>query len=225
METLKTLTLLAWMVTQSALAQTTNEQPPVALLPSDNKVEVKIDAMTGDAAKVATPAPNANQSALEASQPSSPKPSAPWNEYAKIENMAQNGQANEALALLETRLKDAPDDAKASYLKGLILMQLGRREQAEEWFLGMRKNFPNLPQPYNALAVIYQAQGKLIEAELILRELSQAHPEQKNVHRNRGEIYLQLAQSAFEKANQQNPEDAMIKTRLEQLKPLLSPQK
>ena len=187
-------------LTQSALADT---PPPVALLSPANQ-----------AAESALPMPSQAPSNHEAVP-------AVWNDYAKVENMAKNGQATEALALLETRLTQAPNDAKASYLKGLILMQLGRRENAEAWFLGMRQQFPKLPQPYNALAVIYQAQGKLIEAELILRELSQAHPEQKNVHRNRGEIYLQLAQSAFEKAHQQNPDDAMINKRLEALSKLL----
>ncbi|MDO4434899.1 MAG: tetratricopeptide repeat protein [Cardiobacteriaceae bacterium] len=199
MEKLIFPTLFAFL-TQSALADT---PPPVALLSPANQ-----------APESALPMPSQAPSNHEAVP-------AVWNDYAKVESMAQNGQATEALALLETRLTQAPNDAKASYLKGLILMQLGRRENAEAWFLSMRQQFPKLPQPYNALAVIYQAQGKLIEAELILRELSQAHPEQKNVHRNRGEIYLQLAQSAFEKAHQQNPDDAMINERLEALSKLL----
>ena len=136
---------------------------------------------TGAVTATPPPAPDA----------ATPKPTAaeeeanpPWSGYAQAQSMAENGNPRGALKQLETRLSTRPDDSRAAYLKGLVLMQLGRSEEAERWYKMMQANFPDLPQPGNALAVIYAGRGDLPAAEAALRALLEKHPDHTSARVN-----------------------------------------
>ena len=156
----------------------------------------------------ATPAPTA---AEEEADP-------PWAGYAQAQSMAENGNPRGALRQLESRLATNPQDSRAAYLKGLVLMQLGRGEEAERWYKMMQANFPDLPQPGNALAVIYAGRGDLPAAELALRDVLLKHPEHNSARVNLARLYVQMAQAEYEKALKAIPDNAMIARKLEALK-------
>lgn len=132
--------------------------------------------------------------------------------------MAENGNPRGALRQLESRLATNPQDSRAAYLKGLVLMQLGRGEEAERWYKMMQANFPDLPQPGNALAVIYAGRGDLPAAELALRDVLLKHPEHNSARVNLARLYVQMAQAEYEKALKATPDNAMIARKLEALK-------
>ena len=154
-----------------------------------------------------------------------PKPTAaeeeaspPWSGYAQAQSMAENGNPRGALKQLETRLSTHPEDSRAAYLKGLVLMQLGRGDEAERWYKMMQANFPDLPQPGNALAVIYAGRGDLPAAEAALRALLEKHPDHTSARVNLARLYVQMAQAEYEKALKDTPDNAMIARKLEALK-------
>ncbi|WP_298081106.1 tetratricopeptide repeat protein [uncultured Cardiobacterium sp.] len=154
-----------------------------------------------------------------------PKPTAaeeeaspPWSGYAQAQSMAENGNPRGALKQLETRLSTHPEDSRAAYLKGLVLMQLGRGDEAERWYKMMQANFPDLPQPGNALAVIYAGRGDLPAAEAALRALLEKHPDHTSARVNLARLYVQMAQTEYEKALKEQPDNAMIARKLEALK-------
>ena len=154
-----------------------------------------------------------------------PKPTAaeeeaspPWSGYAQAQSMAENGNPRSALKQLETRLSTHPEDSRAAYLKGLVLMQLGRGDEAERWYKMMQANFPDLPQPGNALAVIYAGRGDLPAAEAALRALLEKHPDHTSARVNLARLYVQMAQAEYEKALKATPDNAMIARKLEALK-------
>ena len=154
-----------------------------------------------------------------------PKPTAaeeeaspPWSGYAQAQSMAENGNPRGALKQLETRLSTHPEDSRAAYLKGLVLMQLGRGDEAERWYKMMQANFPDLPQPGNALAVIYAGRGDLPAAEAALRALLEKHPDHTSARVNLARLYVQMAQAEYEKALKATPDNAMIARKLEALK-------
>ena len=170
---------------------------------------------TGAVTATPPPAPDA----------ATPKPTAaeeeanpPWSGYAQAQSMAENGNPRGALKQLETRLSTRPDDSRAAYLKGLVLMQLGRSEEAERWYKMMQANFPDLPQPGNALAVIYAGRGDLPAAEAALRALLEKHPDHTSARVNLARLYVQMAQAEYEKALKDTPDNAMIARKLEALK-------
>ncbi|MDO4642306.1 MAG: tetratricopeptide repeat protein [Cardiobacteriaceae bacterium] len=141
-----------------------------------------------------------------------------WGGYAQAQSMAENGNPQGALRQLNIRLAARPDDGRAAYLKGLVLMQLGKGEEAERWYKMMQVNFPELPQSGNALAVIYAGRGDLPAAESALRDLLQKHPEHVSARVNLARLYVQMAQAEYEKALKGDPDNAMIARKLEALK-------
>lgn len=135
---------------------------------------------------------------------------ASWPGYREVESLATSGRAREALRWLDTRLVAHPEDARAVYMKGLVLMQTGRNEEAARWFKMMQSNFPDLTEPYNALAVIYFGRGDLLSAQNVLRAVLAQHPENLTAERNLAEVYLKLARESYEKLRKAMPEDAKI---------------
>jgi tetratricopeptide repeat protein (fragment) len=177
---------------------------------SDTKLQTPVTPAVGEVQPLApaTPAPTA---AEEEADP-------PWAGYAQAQSMAENGNPRGALRQLESRLATNPQDSRAAYLKGLVLMQLGRGEEAERWYKMMQANFPDLPQPGNALAVIYAGRGDLPAAELALRDVLLKHPEHNSARVNLARLYVQMAQAEYEKALKATPDNAMIARKLEALK-------
>lgn len=201
------------------LAQTTAETP-VALLPDKGGVgnQALLDsAKTAVTAPTQTTAPSFGNDAVVANNTVAPPP---WSGYQAAESLATNGNPELALKQLEARLASAPDDAKASYLKGLILMQLGKADEAERWFKMMQANFPDLPQPYNALAVIYTGRGDLLSAENTLQALLAQNPNHRNAQINLANIYIKLARQSYQKALNANPKDTAIAAKLKALEAL-----
>ena len=177
---------------------------------SDTKLQAPVTPAVSEVQPLApaTPAPTA---AEEEADP-------PWAGYAQAQSMAENGNPRGALRQLESRLATNPQDSRAAYLKGLVLMQLGRGEEAERWYKMMQANFPDLPQPGNALAVIYAGRGDLPAAELALRDVLLKHPEHNSARVNLARLYVQMAQAEYEKALKATPDNAMIARKLEALK-------
>ena len=177
---------------------------------SDTKLQTPVTPAVGEVQPLApaTPAPTAAEEEVDP----------PWAGYAQAQSMAENGNPRGALRQLESRLATNPQDSRAAYLKGLVLMQLGRGEEAERWYKMMQANFPDLPQPGNALAVIYAGRGDLPAAELALRDVLLKHPEHNSARVNLARLYVQMAQAEYEKALKATPDNAMIARKLEALK-------
>lgn len=233
------LGMAALLYAAQTMAQEGTREVPVALLPGNpaqlatpQPADTPMPQALGETekqaiidkfapgAKAGTPAHRVDQVTtggsgnLAASSPEQ-EPPPPWSGYQAAESLATNGNPDLALRQLEARLASAPDDRKAAYLKGLILMQMSRGEEAERWFRMMQSNFPDMSQPYNALAVIYDSRGDLLAAQQVLQELLQRHPGQQGARVNLGNIYLKLARQEFEKALKEKPDDAMIRKKLE----------
>lgn len=121
-------------------------------------------------------------------------------EYNDIQTLVKEKQFDQALELTEGRLGSNPDDIKLLFLKGLILTRLERLPEAETAFLKLTEINPDLPEPYNNLAVVYAAQGKYSEAEQALQNAINTHPSYATAHENLGDIYAKMASRAYNQA-------------------------
>lgn len=191
-------------------------EPAVALLPAQSPARTDISPNMQSSSSSA-PAPQTDDLAeVVISNGTAPA----WSGYKTAESLATNGQPEIALKQLEARLAIAPDDARAAYLKGLILMQQGKTDDAERWFKMMQSNFPNLPQPYNALAIIYTGRDDLESAQNVLQALLMQHPNHHNARVNLAHIYLRLARENYQQALKAKPNDDTIKNILKNLETL-----
>ena len=66
----------------------------------------------------------------------------------------KQGQQNAALEKVDSYLAGKPKDAQGRFLKGLILTEQGKPNDAIKVFSDLTIDYPDLPEPYNNLAVL-----------------------------------------------------------------------
>ncbi len=110
------------------------------------------------------------------------------------------GNYEQALNDLNKHLDRNPGDAEARFSKGLTLTMLSRDDAAIAVFSDLVRDFPELPEPYNNLAVLYARAGRYEEARDALEAALVAHPSYATAHENLGDIYAALANAAYNRA-------------------------
>ncbi|MDD5240139.1 MAG: tetratricopeptide repeat protein [Sulfuricella sp.] len=146
-------------------------------------------------------------------------------EINKLYKQGQNGKALERLeSFLTSRPKDAqgPKIAQGRFLKGLILAELGKNAEAIQVFTKLTEEYPELPEPYNNLAVLYASQGQYDKARHALEMAISTHPSYATAHENLGDIYAKMASQAYDKALQLDKSNATAQTKLALVKELFS---
>ena len=114
--------------------------------------------------------------------------------------LLDEGRAGQALRVLDEQLEGSPQDAEARFLRGLALSRTGRREEAIAVFQKLTRDYPQLPEPYNNLAVIYAQQGDYEQARDALEAALATHPSYATAHENLGDIYAALASASYNRA-------------------------
>ncbi len=122
------------------------------------------------------------------------------DEAREIRQQYQHGDLAGALDRADRYLAQNPSDAKVRFLKGLILSDQGKPEAAAEVFTALTEDFPELPEPYNNLAVIHAAQGRYEAALNDLEMAIRANPNYATAHENLGDIHAKMAAAQYEKA-------------------------
>ena len=79
--------------------------------------------------------------------------------YAPVNQLLRDGQLSEAMAKAEQYLATNPRDPQMRFLKGLIQQDGGQREAAILTYESLIQDYPELPEPYNNVAVLYASQG------------------------------------------------------------------
>ena len=115
-------------------------------------------------------------------------------------NLIAQGQYAEALNKLDQHLSKNPQDASARFSRGLALVKLNRTNEAIKAFADLTRDYPQLPEPYNNLAVIYAQQGDYEKARDALEAALATHPSYATAHENLGDIYAALAGAAYNRA-------------------------
>lgn len=140
-----------------------------------------------------------------------------WAVSAAVEDaqaLIAKGQYEQALAKLDSHLSSAPQDAEARFTRGLVLVRLNRNEDATKAFVELTRDYPQLPEPYNNLAVIYAQQGDYDKARDALEAALATHPSYPVAHENLGDIYAALAAAAYNRAMALDPNNAAVRAKL-----------
>jgi len=128
--------------------------------------------------------------------------------------LLKSGQPQQALERVNKVLAAKPKDAQARFLKGLIFAEQGNSKEATEVFLQLTKDYPDLPEPYNNLAVIYASQGQYDKARGALEQSIRTHPSYATAYENLGDVYAKLASQAYDKALQIDSSNPAAKNKL-----------
>ncbi|WP_047516331.1 MULTISPECIES: tetratricopeptide repeat protein [unclassified Methylophilus] len=121
-------------------------------------------------------------------------------ELREINQLSEQGNQAAALERVNNYLSANPKNAEAMFMRGVILVELGKRDEAIKSFTELTEKYPNLPEPYNNLAVLYADQGQYDKARKALESAIKTHPSYATAHENLGDIYARLASEAYDKA-------------------------
>jgi Flp pilus assembly protein TadD len=136
--------------------------------------------------------------------------------------LLQSGEAAQALARVERHLQDNPKDPRGRFLRGVILSEQQKTDEAIAAFRALNEDMPELPEPYNNLGVLYAAQGRYEDARRVLETAVLAHPGYALAHENLGDIYARLAAQAYQRAGTIDPKAASAREKLKLVDQLLA---
>jgi len=135
--------------------------------------------------------------------------------------LLKDGKAPQALERVNRALAAKPRDPQARFLKGLILTEQGNTRDAIDIFTRLTQDYPELPEPYNNLAVIYAGQGQYDKARVALEQSIRTHPSYATAYENLGDVYAKLASQAYGKALQFDASNAGAQNKLSLVRELV----
>ena len=148
----------------------------------------------------------------------------PAEDLRDAQKLYSQGKYQPALDKVDAFLKAEPRDPQGRFLKGLVLTEEKRTNEAIQVFSGLTEDFPELPEPYNNLAVLYASQGNYDKAKSALELAIHTHPSYATAHENLGDIYAQLASRAYDRALQLDKNNTTAQVKLAMVKKLFSSQ-
>ena len=152
----------------------------------------------------------------------SASPAACAGDIQDAHKLFKQGQHSQALDKVNGFLASNPKDAQARFLKGLIFTEQGKTAESIKVFSALTEDYPELPEPYNNLAVLYASQGQYDKAKLALEMAIRTHPSYATAHENLGDIYAKMASQAYDRALQLDRSNTATKTKLAMIQDLFA---
>jgi tetratricopeptide (TPR) repeat protein len=144
------------------------------------------------------------------------------DENEEVVKLYRQGNLAKALEQADAYLAGNPRDAQMRFNKGLILTEQKKIPDAVKIFSSLSEDYPDLPEPYNNLAVLYASQGQYEKARDALQAAIRTHPSYSTAHENLGDIYAKMASQAYGKALQLDKGNAAAQTKLAMIKDLFT---
>jgi tetratricopeptide (TPR) repeat protein len=142
------------------------------------------------------------------------------DEIQDANKLFKQGQHARAMQKVDAVLAVKPKDAQARFLRGLILTEQGDTANAIKTFTELTEDYPELPEPYNNLAVLYAGQGQYEKAKVALEMAIRTHPSYATAHENLGDIYAKMASQAYDRALQLDKSNTSTQTKLAMIRDL-----
>ncbi len=144
-------------------------------------------------------------------------------DYAEVNRLLRAGQFAQAVATADQYLVGKPKDPQMRFLKGVILTEQGKPQDAITVFTQLIEDYPELPEPYNNLAVLQASQGQFDKARAALEMAIRTNPSYAIAHENLGDVYAKLASQAYSKALQLDAANTGVQPKLNLIRDLFAP--
>ncbi len=122
------------------------------------------------------------------------------DDFAAARAALRGGDFAAATAAIDRLLAAKPADERGRFLKGVLLAEQGRTNEAFDVFFALTQDHPELAEPYNNIAVIYAGRGEYERAREALEAAIRANPEYGTAYENLGDVHARLAARAYGKA-------------------------
>lgn len=136
---------------------------------------------------------------------------------AEITRLLRAGKHNDALNMVREGLHANPLHPQLRFMEGVIFAEQKRTQDAIAVFLKLSEDHPDLPEPYNNLAVLYSRDNQFEKARAALNMAIRAYPNYATAHENLGDVYTRMAAQSYGKALNLNSESISIPSKLKVL--------
>ena len=145
------------------------------------------------------------------------------DDYADVNVLVRAGKLAEALTKADQYLVGKPRDPQMRFIKGVIQTEAAKPLDAIATFTQITQDYPELPEPYNNLAVLYAGQGQFDKARAALEMAIRTNPSYATAHENLGDVYAKLASQAYSKALQLDGANTGVQPKLALIRTLFAP--
>ena len=143
------------------------------------------------------------------------------DDYAPVNQLLRAGQFTEALAKADQYLANNPRDPQMRFLKGLIQQDSGKPAEAIATYTRLIEDYPELPEPYNNVAVLYAGQGQFDKARASLETAIRTSKGYAVAHENLGDVYARLASQSYSQALQLDASNTALAPKLALIRQLV----
>ena len=145
------------------------------------------------------------------------------DDYADVNSLISAGKYAEALTKADQYIAKKPRDPQMRFSKGVIQTESGKPSDAIVTFTQLTQDYPELPEPYNNLAVLYAGQSQFDKARAALEMAIRTNPSYATAHENLGDVYAKLASQAYSKALQLDGNNTGVQPKLALIRTLFAP--
>lgn len=140
----------------------------------------------------------------------------------EVHNLIGKGDLLGAQRAADAALSARPRDAQTRFIQALVLMEAQRNDEAAAAFTSLSQEYPELPEPFNNIALLHVRGGRLELARQALDTALRNDPAHRTARINLGEVYLMLAVQTWEQASAGGPLDARLARKLEAARALVA---
>ena len=140
---------------------------------------------------------------------------------AEARALAALGEHAAALKRVDAAMAVDPRNVQVRFLRGVLLLDLQRDSEALAHFEQMSLEFPELPDPYNNLALLHARAQRLDEARVALETALRNDPGHRTARANLAQVYLLLAARALETLASQGAMEPQQQRQLDAVRALL----
>lgn len=138
-----------------------------------------------------------------------------------VHGMVAKGDLAAALRVADAAVLANPRDAQSRFLQAVVLMDLQRSDEALAAFTRLSQEYPELPEPFNNIALLQVRAGRLELARQALESALRNDPGHRAARANLGEVHLMLAVQAWQQAASGAPLDARLQRKLDAARALV----
>jgi Tfp pilus assembly protein PilF len=138
-----------------------------------------------------------------------------------LQTLLAKGDTAAALAAADAALARTPKDAQARFMHAVVMMEMQRNNDAMAAFTQLTQEYPELPEPFNNIALLHVRAGQLEPARQALETALRNDPSHRVARLNLGEVHLMLAVQAWDRAAAIAPLDARMALRLDSARALI----
>lgn len=144
------------------------------------------------------------------------------DEYTEVQKLQQSGQTAAALTRADKYIAANPRDPQMRFIKSGLLSADGKAAEAEELLVNLTRDYPELPEPWNNLAVLYAGQGQLDKAEQALASALRINPAYATALENLGDVRVRQATAAYQRARQLDARNGRLAPKIDGLQRVLT---